>query len=398
MRQGGHPTKSAALAALRRLIDPSQTHRQSRLSTATWLARWLAGAGERLRPTTVRGYRKHVEQYLVPLLGRVPLRGLTYADIQSAFARIAQKHLAVGRKPLGAGTVRRIQATLRAALGAAVNAGLIDHNPARDLDLPRERRPQPQIWTDSLVEQWRRTGERPAVAVWTPVQTAQFLHLVSDHRLHALYRLYATRGLRRGEALGLRWSDIDFERRVLTVERQLQKLAGGVIALCEPKSRAGRRQIALDHDTVRSLRAQQHLQQADKAVAGDKWVENGWVFTDPRGYPLAPDHVGHVFQQLVRGHGLPPIRLHDLRHGAASMALSAHVDLKVIQHQVGHASIVTTADMYVSVMPQTAHEGAEATARLLRDAAREYARAQRRKPSRSRGSSGFQGGARGKAA
>ncbi|WP_407658409.1 tyrosine-type recombinase/integrase [Kitasatospora acidiphila] len=91
--------------------------------------------------------------------------------------------------------------------------------------------------------------------------------------------------------------------------------------------------------------------------------------------------MGHVFQQLVRDHNLPPVRLHDLRHGAASMALSAHVDLKVIQHQVGHASVVTTTDMYVSVMPQTAHEGAEATARLLRDAAREYVRGQRSKPS-----------------
>lgn len=329
----------------------------------------------------MRGYRKHVEQYLAPLLGRVPLRGLTYSDIELAFAKIAQKKVAAGGKPHSAGTVRRIQATLRAALAAAVNAGLIDHNPARDLNLPRERRPQPKVWTDSLVDRWHRTGERPAVAVWTPVQTAQFLHLTRDHRLHSLYRLYATRGLRRGEALALRWSDIDFERRVLNVECQLQKLEGGVITLCEPKSRAGRRQIALDHDTIRSLRAQEHRQQADKAAAGDTWVENGYVFTDRQGEPLAPDHVGHVFQRLVRHNALPPVRLHDLRHGAASMALSAHVDLKVIQHQVGHASIVTTADMYVSVMPQTAHDGAEATARLLRDATRQYTRSHRRKPS-----------------
>ncbi|WP_220140235.1 site-specific integrase [Kitasatospora acidiphila] len=271
MRQGGYPTKRAAQDALRRLTEPA-ARRRSRLSTATWLDRWLTGADERLRPTTVRGYRRHVEQYLAPLLGRVPLRGLTYADIELAFARITQKHIAAGRKPLSASTVRRIQASLRAALAAAVNAGLIDHNPARDLDLPRERRPQPHGWTDSLVDQWRQTGARPAVAVWTPLQTAQFLHLISDHRLHTLYRLYATRGLRRGEALALRWSDIDFDRRVLTVERQLQKLAGGVITVCEPKSRAGRRQIALDHDTIRSLRAQQRRQEADKTAAGDKWV------------------------------------------------------------------------------------------------------------------------------
>ncbi|WP_158702290.1 hypothetical protein [Kitasatospora sp. MMS16-BH015] len=189
LRQGGYPTKTAATAALRRLTEPPSPRRRARLSTATWLERWLEGAAERLRPTTVRGYRKHVEQYLAPLIGRVPLRALTYADVESVFARIALKHRAAGKNPLSASTVRRIQATLRAALAAAVNAGLIDHNPARDLSLPRERRPQPQVWTDSLVDRWRLTGHRPAVAVWTPVQTARFLHLIRDHRLHALYRL-----------------------------------------------------------------------------------------------------------------------------------------------------------------------------------------------------------------
>ncbi|WP_104817596.1 site-specific integrase [Kitasatospora sp. MMS16-BH015] len=190
--------------------------------------------------------------------------------------------------------------------------------------------------------------------------------------------------MRRGEALALRWTDIDFEHRVLNVERQLQKLAGGVITICEPKSRAGTRQIALDHDTIRSLRAHQRRQEAEQTTAGGTWTDSGYVFTTVLGEPLAPDHVGHVFQQLVRRHGLPPVRLHDLRHGAASMALSAHVDLKVIQHQIGHASIVTTADTYVSVLPQIAREGAEATARLLREAARGYARGQWRASGRER--------------
>ena len=110
-----------------------------------------------------------------------------------------------------------------------------------------------------------------------------------------------------------------------------------------------------------------------------RWTETGYIFTGPLGAPLAPDHVGHIFQKLVRTHDVPPIRLHDLRHGAASLALSARVDLKVVQHQVGHSSIVTTADTYMSVMPQTAHEGAEATARLVQEAARDYSRSLRHK-------------------
>ncbi|WP_220140236.1 site-specific integrase [Kitasatospora acidiphila] len=254
LRQGGYPSKAEAIAALQRLVDPTLPRRGSRLTTAKWLGRWLEDAEERLRPTTVRGYRKHIEQYLAPLLGKVCLRELTYDHIQQAFSRIIQKRRAAG-DAISAATLRRIQATLRAALAAAVNARLIDHNPARDLDLPKERRPHAQVWSDALVAQWKRTGERPPVAVWTPIQTAEFLHIIRDHRLYALYHLYALRGLRRGEALGLLWSDIDFDHAVVTIQRQLQKRAGGIIEACPPKTRAGQRQVALDRGTLRVLRA-----------------------------------------------------------------------------------------------------------------------------------------------
>ena len=113
--------------------------------------------------------------------------------------------------PVSAATLTRIRATLRAALNAAIRRGLLADNPASRAELPRARRPRAVMWTPGRIELWQRTGERPAVAVWTAAQTAQFLNTIEDHRLYAAYHLIALRGLRRGEAAGLRWCDVDLD-------------------------------------------------------------------------------------------------------------------------------------------------------------------------------------------
>jgi integrase len=141
---------------------------------------------------------------------------------------------------------------------------------------------------------------------------------ICGHRLYALYHLYAIRGLRRGEALGLYWDDIDFTHRTLQVRRQMQKHPGGVFEERALKTPAARREIALDRHTTRVLAEHRRAQRAEKQAAGSRWAGADLVFTDPLGGPLSPDHVGHVFQDLVTAHRMPPIRLHDLRHLAAT--------------------------------------------------------------------------------
>ena len=106
------------------------------------------------------------------------------------------------RPPLAASTLQRIRVTLRVALNAAVRDGLIEHNPARHLELPRPRKARAVIWTEDQVEQWKRTGKHPSVAVWTAAQTAQLLHAAREHRLYAAFHLVALRGLRRAETAG----------------------------------------------------------------------------------------------------------------------------------------------------------------------------------------------------
>ena len=283
------------------------------------------------------------------------------------FTAITRQHEAMSR-PVTTATLVRVKATLRTALNAAIHAGLITTNAASRAELPPARRPKAVVWTAERITEWRRTGIRPPVAVWTPAQTAAFLNAIQGHRLYAAYHLIALRGLRRGEAAGLRWCDIDLDTGTGTgtaiISWQLQQYDGHV-ALCPPKTAHSERIIALDRTTVVTLRAHRSRQLAERAAAGEDYLHSGYVFTRPNGDPMAPDWLSRYFRQLNDASGLPPIRLHDLRHGAASLALAAGADLKVVQDMLGHSSIVLTADTYTSVLPEVAHMVAEDIASLI---------------------------------
>jgi integrase len=236
------------------------------------------------------------------------------------------------------------------------------------------------VWTDPRVAAWREHGHRFPVAVWTVQQLAAFFGFVADDRLFALWWLIALRGLRRGEAAGLRWADVDLDGRVIVIGQQ--RIAyGHTVAVGPPKTASSRRVIAPDKVTARLLRIHLRHQRAEQKIAGDAWQDSGYVFTTPDGAPLHPDYLTRRFRRLVELSGLPPVRLHDLRHGAATLAHAAGADLKTVQELLGHASIVLTADTYTSVLLDLHFKSAEATARLvLAAAARNPAKRHRRRP------------------
>ncbi len=136
-----------------------------------------------------------------------------------------------------------------------------------------------------------------------------------------------------------------------------------------PKTEASDRTIALDEDTITALRAHRKRQAAEQLAAGEAWTDSGFVFTDEIGRPLHPQQVSDQFYRLAFQVGLPPVRLHDLRHGAASLMLAAGVDLKVVQETLGHVSSTFTRDTYTSVYPEVARAAAESTAALVNTAA-----------------------------
>ncbi|HZD15789.1 MAG TPA: hypothetical protein VE196_11840, partial [Pseudonocardiaceae bacterium] len=240
LRRGGYRTRAEAHRALTGLRPPHPTepHRVL-LTTGQWLATRL-----RPRPATLRSYHQHIHQHLIPHLGGILLRELCLDHVQTTFAILARTPTRYGR-PCAAATLHRIRATLRVALNAAMRHGLIEANPARNLELPPTSRPKTVVWTQPRVAHWRSTGEHPTVAVWTARQTARFLHHIRQHRLYPLFRLITLVGLRRGEACALRWCDLDLQHRALLISRQLQHHRGE-LALCETKTAGSVRLIALD--------------------------------------------------------------------------------------------------------------------------------------------------------
>jgi len=356
LRRGGYLTCEAADAARGRLSVPSRSDPDGDVYTvAQWLQAWVETRA-RLRHNTRRVYKSHVRQHLRRVFDGVLLKELDVACVELAFTGLLGEGMT-------AATARRVFSTLRTALNAAVREGLIPRSPARYVKLPRGRRPFAVVWTRRRVEEWRETGERPVVAVWEPGQLAQFLASVAGHPLFALFRLVGMRGLRRGEACGLQWGDLDLDDGLAYIARQLQEDARGRLGACALKTESSRRAVALDPETVVILRA--HRSRQRTRLGDDAVAPEAWVFTHPDGSPLAPPFLTSTFVALVARTSLPPVRLHDLRHGAATLMLLAGMELKTISDQLGHSSVVLTADTYLSVAVELGLKSAEEAARLV---------------------------------
>jgi integrase len=370
-RRGGYPSQAAARRARDEWLAATEAARTaSGWTVQRWLRHWLDSCTA-IRPTTRFHYTRDVENVLIPHLGGYRLADLDARLLRSVFAQIATIINSKGL-PQSGSAMQHLRTTLRAALNLAIKQGLIDANPARHIEIHGYRKPHAQVWTDARVAHWQQTGERPAVAVWTAEQLAEFLDGAVDDTLFAFWWLTALRGLRRGEMCGLRWSEVDLDHGILVVERN-RTTAGYQIIEGEPKTPAGRRAIALDKRTVQVLRAHRRRQLAhrDRCVAaGRAWTDTGYVFTRTDGQPINPNYATTRFRKLVQRSGLPPVRLHDLRHVAASLAHQAGADLKTLQDLLGHSSIVVTADTYTSVLPQVQRRCADATADLVLAAAR----------------------------
>ncbi len=381
-RKGGFVTRREAQQALVDLLD--RVNKRTRVepgreTITVYLDRWLA-AKSGLRQTTRRSYEIHFHLYLTPGIGHLRLSQLRVEDVEDLYTALrdlgtattaspmlarmlAARHAAGGARPLSDASIRRVHATLMSALNSAAKRRLIPFNPAAHVELATGKRPKAALWTDERVTEWRRTHKRPKVAVWTPEQTGAFLDHAASDRLYALYHLITFRGLRRGEAVGLPWAEVDITGRTLMVNEQIVQL-GYRTETGPPKADSARR-VALDDDSVTALLAHKDRQDAERRAWGPAWVETGLVFTREDGSALHPEYVTRHFEHLARDAGLPPVRLHDLRHGAATLALAGGADLKTVSEMLGHSTITITADTYASVLPEVARRAAEAAARLV---------------------------------
>jgi integrase len=322
-------------------IEPSKV-----LMSEFMTGEWLPAIRATIRPTTYLSYQGHVECHIIPALGTLPLQHVSAAHINAFYSRLLSDGRGHDKGGLSPATVRRVHATLHRALHDAVRWNRLVKNPVDAADPPRV------------------TSTDLEMKVWSAKELKVFLASERESRLYPLWLTLATTGMRRGEVLGLRWQDVDLEARTVSI-RQTRVMTGYQPLLSTPKTRRGKRLVALDGATVATLREHRRRQKEERLAAGPLWKDSGFVFTKEDGEPYHPERVSRLFQGAAKRAGLPRIRLHDLRHSYATLAPASGVHPKVISERLGHASIAITLDTYSHAVPALSEEAAERVAALV---------------------------------
>ncbi len=344
-----------------------------------YLARWLMG--RKIEATTIRAYGSIQRNHLLPHLGHIPIDRLRVHHVQAMFDAISERNIEIdiaresddpairasvrGVRTTGPATMHRIRAVLRKALNDAIRTErLIEFNPAAHVELPSGKRPKARVWTPAAVAHWKATGKRPSpVMVWTPDLAGEFLDYAEAHDivLYPMFALILYRGLRRGEAVGLRDFDTDLDTGAFIIRQQITTI-GYTPVTKDVKTDAGDRTITLDRGTLTIQKAHRARRAKWKLVSGSDWPDTGLFYVQPDGTAWHPETVSNRFEQLVAAAGLPPIRLHDLRHCAATFLKASGADMKDIQELLGHSSIAISSDTYTSVVHELETERAKAEA------------------------------------
>lgn len=286
---------------------------------------------------------------MFPRLGAKRLAELKPSQLAEAYSAIVTDSMVRGTPKIGPATVQRINAVLRSALSDAMRDGYVSRNVASLVRLPKVPKPQGQWWEVSHVR--------------------AFTEHTRGDRHHALWLLLLRCGLRRGEALGLRWEDVTLDADdgmwpQARITRQVLAV-GGQTLRGEPKTDAGVRIVVLDPATIAALKSWSKVQAAERLAAGSAWGGDPEIFTNSVGRVTDPAWVTKRFRTLVQEAGLPLIRLHDARHTAASQWLAAGVPLKDVSGLLGHSSLAITADTYGHVLDDSRQAAARAMAARL---------------------------------
>lgn len=354
--RSGFGSRQEAEKALRELLHSVDTDRfvdRNDLTVRSFLeSEWIpAVAPPNLRQSTWTSYTGELRRHVLPSLGAARLQDLRAGHLNRLYAQLLTSGRRDGKGGLAPRTVRYVHTIIRKALSDAVRWGLLERNPADMADPPRRD-----------IERQRR-----AMRTWSSEQLADFLDHAATDRLYPALHLAAATGMRRGEVLGLRWSDVDFAILSLSV-RQTYVSIDGKPQFSLPKTVKSRRSIDLDEETLEVLVTWQQEQDQDRQAWEDGWEEHGLAFSRENGSPIPPDSFTKRFRALTLEAGLPPIRLHDLRHTHATLLLQAGVNPKVVSERLGHHSTAFTLDVYSHVIP-----GMQATAaQIVADSVREH--------------------------
>ena len=337
-------TKAQAQRKLREFLsayDKGVPLATEKVTLAQWMSKWLAEyIVPKRRQMTKERYERAIKRHILPDLGHIQLVRLTPGHIQALEAKLS----ANGMAPAGVELIHNI---ISGALKYALRMEVIWRNPAQAVTPPKATRTEVEPTDIAAV---RRVLE---------------LARTEEHPLFPCLYLIAYTGMRRGEALGLRWQDVDLEAGAVSIVQTLSRSVDRGLMFQPPKTNSGRRVIDLDEGTVAVLRAHQGQQLLHKLKLEGTFQENGLVFAGPLGDPLNPMAITRVFQSFAKRLGLKGARIHDLRHFHTSVMLQSGQTLLLVSKRLGHASIVTTGDIYGHLLPGWQKGAANAFAKAM---------------------------------
>jgi integrase len=301
------------------------------LTLEDYLTRWLKDSVENtVRRSTFAQYKSVVNRHIIPALGRLKLKSITPAHARSLY----REKLDCGLAPR---TVQYMHVTLHKALKQAVMDGLIPRNVADAVKAPQAHKKE----------------AKPL----TPAEVAALLSAASGDRLEALYVTAVHTGLRRGELLGLKWTDINLDARTLSVQRSLDKDG----TFNAPKRSKSRRTVTLTPQAAEALKGHRAHQNEERLWLGSLWEDRDLVVPNRRGKPMNADNLYHRdFKPLLQRAGLSGFTFHSLRHTCATLLLAKNVNPKIVSELLGHATISQTMDTYSHVMPGMGDVAADA--------------------------------------
>jgi len=324
----------------RERVEAGQPVRDSAETIEAFAQRWAAStlAVSPRKESTKETYRALLRSYLYgSRLGGVTFERIKATDVEAWLSELTTK----AGVPVSAATRRQVYTVLRAVLDTALRDGLVARNVAATVDRPRVQRPEERFLT--------------------PEETTQLLDSArtASPRYAPILELLVRTGLRRGEALALQWRDIDLDAGTLRVRGTLARV-GGTLSITEPKTEKSRRVISIGPRAVELLRKRRSEQGADRAANADLWQESGLVFTTPTGTPVEPRNVLRAVGVAAKRAGLDDVKVHTLRHSAASMMLGRGESLKAVSEHLGHSSIAITGDVYGALAPDVKRSAAMA--------------------------------------
>ena len=334
-------TKQAAQVWLRQMqgqLEQGLNYQGTKTTLAEYLPQWLENSRITLRENTAYHYALVVRKHILPRIGKLQLKDLTLARVEQFYSQLIQDGI-------GIRTVRITHNILHKALEKAVRYRLILYNPCHGAALPRYKHGEMKVLDQS--------------------QVTTFLIAAQDSPYQALYHLAVVTGMRQGELFGLKWSDLQWTSGILHVQRQAHDIAGKGASFSEPKTKSGRRTIALGDNTLQVLRQHRNSEPGRISTAGNRWKDNDLIFPSTFGTPINPSNMRLDFNQVLVKAGLPKIRFHDLRHTAASLMLNHGVPAIVVSKILGHSKPSITLDIYGHLYVEMKDEAAKLMDQLV---------------------------------